>query len=154
MIEGTARVEHALHPQLRHARLRDRENRLCRGVLIVIERLVLEVLHAQHERQDQYPGDENRAYRVRRPPQARSRPRLCAEADGYNLHAAVSVKDVRRDRLEHLCGYLARPPVANDRLSLLDDEREGPPPDEDAFDADADADDPKDWEQEGFDWAA
>jgi hypothetical protein len=89
-----------------------------------------------------------------RPPQARSRPRLCAEADGYNLHAAVSVKDVRRDRLEHLCRYLGRPPVANDRLSLLDDEREGPPPDEDAFDADADADDPKDWEQEGFDWAA
>ena len=31
-----------------------------------------------------------------------------------------------------------------------------PPPDEDAFDADADADahDPKDWQQEGFDWAA
>ncbi len=59
---------------------------------------------------------------ARRPPQARSRARQCAEADGYNLHAAVSVRDDQRDRLEHLCRYLARPPVANDRLSLLDDD--------------------------------
>jgi hypothetical protein len=54
-------------------------------------------------------------------PRARTRARLCAEADGYNLHAAVWVRDDRRDRLEHLARYLARPPLANDRLGLLED---------------------------------
>lgn len=54
-------------------------------------------------------------------PEAIRRAPLCAEAEGFNLHAAVSIRDDQRDRLEHLARYLARPPISNDRLSLLDD---------------------------------
>ncbi len=55
-------------------------------------------------------------------PEARRRSRLCAEADGFNLHAAVSVRDDQRDRLERLCRYLSRPPLADDRLEQLDED--------------------------------
>jgi len=48
--------------------------------------------------------------------------RLCAELDGFTLHAAVRVDGGRdRDRLEHLCRYVTRPALSSKRLSL--DER-------------------------------
>ncbi len=43
---------------------------------------------------------------------------LCAEVDGFSLHAAVHIPRHDRDRLEHLCRYIARPPLAADRLTL------------------------------------
>ena len=43
---------------------------------------------------------------------------LCAELDGFSLHAAVRVEAEERSRLEHLCRYIARPPFSNDRLSF------------------------------------
>jgi hypothetical protein len=39
---------------------------------------------------------------------------------GFDLHADVVVRAGNRRRLEHLCRYLLRPPLANDRLQLLD----------------------------------
>ena len=45
-------------------------------------------------------------------------PPLCAEVEGFSLHAAVHVAAHDRDRLEHLCRYIARPPFAAERLSL------------------------------------
>jgi len=42
---------------------------------------------------------------------------LCAEADGFSLHAGVHVPAHDRGRLEHLCRYIARPPFAADRLT-------------------------------------
>jgi hypothetical protein len=47
----------------------------------------------------------------------------CAEVAGFNVHANVSVGANDRDGLEHLCRYLARPPIANDRLQELPDGR-------------------------------
>ena len=41
---------------------------------------------------------------------------LCAELDGFSLHAGVWVAAHDRDRLEHLCRYVARPPFAGARL--------------------------------------
>ena len=43
---------------------------------------------------------------------------LCADQDGFSLHAEVHVKGGDRTRLEHLCRYVARGPIASERLSL------------------------------------
>jgi hypothetical protein len=47
----------------------------------------------------------------------------CAEVAGFNVHANVRVGANDRVGLEHLCRYLARPPIANDRLQELPDGR-------------------------------
>jgi hypothetical protein len=47
----------------------------------------------------------------------------CAAVEGFSLHAGVRVPANDRDGLEHLARYLARPPIAVDRLSLLSDGR-------------------------------
>ena len=49
--------------------------------------------------------------------------RLCAQIEGYNLQAATRLAASDRDGLERMGRYLARPPIATDRLSLLDDGR-------------------------------
>ncbi|MFT5290576.1 MAG: hypothetical protein ACI82F_002651 [Planctomycetota bacterium] len=43
---------------------------------------------------------------------------LCAQQDGFSLHAEVHVEAHDRVRLEHLCRYVARGPLAAERLSL------------------------------------
>jgi len=47
----------------------------------------------------------------------------CASASGVSLHANVAVPARDRQRLERLCRYVARPPVASERLSHLEDGR-------------------------------
>jgi len=47
----------------------------------------------------------------------------CASVSGVSLHANVAVPARDRERLERLCRYVARPPVATERLSRLDDGR-------------------------------
>jgi hypothetical protein len=49
--------------------------------------------------------------------------RLCAQVEGYNLQAATRVGASDREGLERMGRYLARPPVAADRLSQLEDGR-------------------------------
>jgi len=46
-----------------------------------------------------------------------------AHVEGFDLHANVWVGAHDRARLEHLCRYLLRPPLADDRLPLLGDGR-------------------------------
>ena len=43
----------------------------------------------------------------------------CASVDGFSVHANVGIGARDRQRLERLCRYAARPPVANERLSEL-----------------------------------
>jgi hypothetical protein len=47
----------------------------------------------------------------------------CANVQGVNLHAGVHIAPHDRIRLERLCRYVCRPPVALDRLSMLADGR-------------------------------
>ena len=47
----------------------------------------------------------------------------CASVSGVNVHAGVCVPARDRVRLERLCRYAARPPLAIERLSLLPDGR-------------------------------
>jgi len=49
-----------------------------------------------------------------------SRP-LQARCDGCDLHAGVTVGGADRQRLEQLCRYLLRPPIAQERLTLRPD---------------------------------
>jgi nitrogen fixation protein FixH len=48
--------------------------------------------------------------------------KLCAQEHGFNLHGAtrVAANDIQ-GRLT-LCKYILRPPLANDRLKILDDQ--------------------------------
>ncbi|MFZ9336622.1 MAG: transposase [Burkholderiaceae bacterium] len=50
---------------------------------------------------------------------------LCAEMDGFSLHANTWVAPRDRDRLEALCRYAARPAVSESRLAELPDGRIG-----------------------------
>ncbi len=50
----------------------------------------------------------------------RARP-LQARCDGFDLHAGVAVAGEDRARLEQLCRYLLRPPIAQERLALQPD---------------------------------
>jgi len=47
----------------------------------------------------------------------------CASASGLNLHANVSIHGNDRRRLERLARYILRPPLAQERLSLIPDGR-------------------------------
>ena len=51
----------------------------------------------------------------------RQETRALAEYGGVNVHAEVAVDGRDRQRLEHVLRYMARPPLALDRLSLRDD---------------------------------
>ena len=46
-----------------------------------------------------------------------------ADHEGFSLHAQVLVPAGQRERLEHLCRYVARPAIATERLSLARDGR-------------------------------
>ena len=46
-----------------------------------------------------------------------------AHVAGFDLHANVAVPAADRARLEQLCRYLLRPPVAQERLRLMGDGR-------------------------------
>jgi len=46
---------------------------------------------------------------------------LCCDVEGFSLHAKILVEAHERERLEHLCRYVARPPIATERLSLAPD---------------------------------
>jgi hypothetical protein len=41
-----------------------------------------------------------------------------ARQDGFDLHAALRVRAGRRERLERVCRYVLRPPVAQDRVTV------------------------------------
>jgi len=53
----------------------------------------------------------------------KSAPKLCAEVRGINIHASAAVPGTDRPRIERLCRYAARPPLAQDRLQELPDGR-------------------------------
>ncbi|MDD9971148.1 MAG: transposase, partial [Myxococcales bacterium] len=59
------------------------------------------------------------------PPTTATRPKakLVAEVRGVNVHAERLVDGRDRPQLERLCRYLARPPLAHDRLTELKDGR-------------------------------
>jgi len=41
--------------------------------------------------------------------------KLCANFEGFSLHAGIRVPASNRNRLERLCRYAARPPLSNSR---------------------------------------
>ncbi|MFT5291968.1 MAG: hypothetical protein ACI8QS_002968 [Planctomycetota bacterium] len=45
-------------------------------------------------------------------------PNLCAEFDGFSLHAATRIPAHDRATLEHLCRYIGRPPFSSQSLTL------------------------------------
>jgi hypothetical protein len=43
---------------------------------------------------------------------------LCANEQGFSLHAAVRCQANERLKLERLCRYITRPALANDRVKI------------------------------------
>ena len=52
------------------------------------------------------------------PREASARQPLCADIDGFSLHAAVRVEAHDRKRLEQLCRYITRPALSGERVQL------------------------------------
>ena len=50
------------------------------------------------------------------PREATARQALCADIDGFSLHAAVRVEAHDRKRLEQLCRYITRPALSDERV--------------------------------------
>ena len=71
--------------------------------------------------------DEGTGQRLQRPrafsEACEPRVPLSARSRGFDLHAGVALSAGDRLGLERLCRYIARPPIANDRLERLDDGR-------------------------------
>jgi hypothetical protein len=49
--------------------------------------------------------------------------RCQARSNGFSLHAALVIPAGQRERLERVCRYVLRPPVAVDRLHVTTDGR-------------------------------
>jgi hypothetical protein len=52
------------------------------------------------------------------PRQGKAGQPLCADIDGFSLHAAVRVEAHDRKRLEQLCRYITRPALSDERVQL------------------------------------
>ena len=52
------------------------------------------------------------------PREGAARQPLCADIDGFSLHAAVRVEAHDRKRLEQLCRYITRPALSDERVQL------------------------------------
>ena len=52
------------------------------------------------------------------PRETAARQPLCADIDGFSLHAAVRVEAHDRKRLEQLCRYITRPALSDERVQL------------------------------------
>jgi len=50
---------------------------------------------------------------------------LCYASRGFSLHAATRIEATDRRRLERLCRYVIRPPVASGRLRFVDEQTLG-----------------------------
>lgn len=50
--------------------------------------------------------------------QTPARKPLCADIDGFSLHAAVRVEAHDRRRQEQLCRYITRPALSDERIQL------------------------------------
>jgi hypothetical protein len=52
------------------------------------------------------------------PHEAAARQRLCADIDGFSLHAAVRIEAHDRKRLERLCRYITRPALSQEHIQV------------------------------------
>ena len=52
------------------------------------------------------------------PRETTARQPLCADIDGFNLHAAVRAKAHDRTRLEQLCRCITRPALADKNVEI------------------------------------
>lgn len=69
------------------------------------------------------PASKRQPIRIVLDPDERSvgKGTLCGQSRGFNLQAASRVAANDKPGRERLCRYILRPPLANDRLSILDD---------------------------------
>src|SRR5881296_667561 len=82
---------------------------------------------AERSRRRKYPGGDlpqcpspaPATCTPRFPRSLRHSARRCANVDGFSVHANVSLPAHQRAKLENLCRYMLRPPLAVERLERL-----------------------------------
>src|SRR5216684_1183562 len=97
---------------------------VLRRMVVRLERLLRPRLASAED--DARPLDALRAAQaeaMNAPPDTGRPRKLAAYLDGFSLHAAVHLRANDREGLAHLCGYGARPPFSQERLSTLPDGR-------------------------------
>jgi hypothetical protein len=69
------------------------------------------------------PSNKRKVVRIVLDPDERpiAKGNLCGQSHGFNLHAATKVAANDRHGRLTLCKYILRPPLANDRLKMLDE---------------------------------
>jgi hypothetical protein len=69
------------------------------------------------------PANKRKPIRIVLDPDAHpvAKGNLCGQHAGFNLHAATRVAANDKQGRVALCKYILRPPLANDRLKILDD---------------------------------
>jgi hypothetical protein len=69
------------------------------------------------------PANQRKAVRIVLDPDDRpvAKGKLCGQHAGFNLHGATRVAANDKQGRVTLCKYILRPPLANDRLKILDD---------------------------------
>ncbi|MBN2575695.1 MAG: transposase [Deltaproteobacteria bacterium] len=70
------------------------------------------------------PAPKRKPVRIVLDPEAHpvAKGNLCGQARGFNVHAATKVAANDEPGRLALCKYILRPPLANDRLKILDDQ--------------------------------
>ncbi|MCC6333520.1 MAG: transposase [Myxococcales bacterium] len=100
-------------------------------VTAVLHRVLRQAQQAWADLDEAWPDDEYealQAHALQRPldlelPASSRRTRRVAVAHGFSLHADTAVHGNDRQGLERLCRYAARGPIAECRLTRLDDGR-------------------------------
>jgi hypothetical protein len=64
------------------------------------------------------PGQKVLTLRGAMPREVTARQPLCADIDGFSLHAAVRIEAHERKRLERLCRYITRPALSDERIRV------------------------------------
>lgn len=61
---------------------------------------------------------DHRQAPAREEPEQQGDHRGAAHAGGFSLHAGLDIQPHQREKLERLCRYVSRPPIAVERLAL------------------------------------
>ena len=88
---------------------------------------MLRAVHDVPLAQDRIAFDGQKVLTLRgaKPREGVARQPLCADADGFSLHAAVRVEVHDRKRLEPLSRYIARRALSDERVQLVAAGKEG-----------------------------
>ncbi len=100
---------------------------------VIVERIAKRAVIALDKLRDRPSEHKDEALAIQQPLHLGDTPRerkksagvpkkLCASAEGFNLHAATRIAARDRSGLERICRYVSRPAIPEERLQLIDED--------------------------------